>query len=217
MADACRRAGAAQVLAVAADVTRPAALRRAAALAQKKLGGLDVAYVNAGYSLAGPLATMPLASWRRQMQVNVEGALNTIQACLPLLARSRGRLGVVGSVVSYGSLSHSGAYAASKGALRSLAQVLALETAPLGVSVTFIAPGFFASELRLKDAHGRPQARGPRIHAGLAAGRNGRAGPALPAGRGGPPAGNWCGRCTPSWRSFFCATPRAWPSPCSSA
>ena len=157
VAGACLKAGAAQALCVEADVTRPAALRRSAALAGRKLGGLDVAYVNAGYSLAGALATLPLASWRRQMQVNVEGALNTIQACLPLLAASRGRLGIVGSVVSYGSLSHSGAYAASKGALRSLAQVLALECAPDGVSVTFIAPGFFASELRLKDAHGDPK------------------------------------------------------------
>lgn len=159
VADACRRAGAAQVLAVAADVTRPAALRRAAALAQKKLGGLDAAYANAGYSQAGDLATLPLASWRQQMQVNVEGVLHTVQACLPLLAASRGRLGIVGSVVSYGSLSASGAYAASKGAVRSLAQVLALEAAPLGVSVTFIAPGFFGSEIRLKDADGRPKAQ----------------------------------------------------------
>ncbi|HTB34464.1 MAG TPA: SDR family NAD(P)-dependent oxidoreductase [bacterium] len=157
VAQACLKAGAAQALCVEADVTHPAALRRAAALAERKLGGLDVTYVNAGYSLAGALATLPLASWRRQMQVNVEGALNTIQACLPLLAASRGRLGIVGSVVSYGSLSHSGAYAASKGALRSLSQVLALECAADGVSVTFIAPGFFASELRLKDAHGDPK------------------------------------------------------------
>jgi len=157
VATACRAAGAAQVLCVAADVTRPAGLRRAAALASRKLGGLDVAYANAGYSQAGDLATLPLASWRRQMQVNVEGVLHTVQACLPLLAASRGRFGVVGSVVSYGSLSASGAYAASKGAVRSLAQVLALEAAPLGVSVTFIAPGFFSSEIRLKDADGRPK------------------------------------------------------------
>jgi len=161
VAKACLAAGATQALCVAADVTRPAALRRAAALAQKKLGGLDVAYANAGYSQAGALATMPLASWRRQMQVNVEGVLHTVQACLPLLAQSRGRLGIVGSVVSYGSLSASGAYAASKGAVRSLAQVLALEADPDGVSVTYIAPGFFGSEIRLKDADGnpKPQAR----------------------------------------------------------
>jgi NAD(P)-dependent dehydrogenase (short-subunit alcohol dehydrogenase family) len=157
VAAACRQAGASQVLVLAADVTRSVALRRAAVLAQKKLGGLDVAYANAGYSQAGEIATMPLASWRRQMQVNVEGVLHTVQACLPLLSASRGRFGVIGSVVSYGSLSASGAYAASKGAVRSLCQVLALEAAPLGVSVTFIAPGFFSSEIRLKDSDGRPK------------------------------------------------------------
>jgi NAD(P)-dependent dehydrogenase (short-subunit alcohol dehydrogenase family) len=156
-AEACRKAGAAQVHGVVADVTRAAGLRKAAALAGRSLGGLDVVYANAGYSQAGDLATLPLESWRRQMRVNVEGVLHTVQACLPLIAASRGRFGIVGSVTSYGSLSGSGAYAASKGAVRSLAQVLALEAAPLGVSVTFIAPGFFHSEIRLKDADGRPR------------------------------------------------------------
>jgi len=160
VATRCRALGAV-VHSLPGDVIRPADLRRAAALAQRHFGGLDVAYANAGYSQAGPLATLGAGAWRRQMRVNVDGVLNTLQAVWPLLRASRGRLGVIGSVVAYGSLADSGAYAASKGAARSLAQVADLEARAQGLSVTYVAPGYFASEIRLKDADGKadPQAR----------------------------------------------------------
>lgn len=153
VAQRCRALGA-TVHSLPGDVTRPADLRTAAALAQRHLGGLDVAYANAGYSQSGPLASLGAAAWRRQMDVNLNGVLHTVQACWPLLKTARGRLGIVGSVVSYGGLADTGAYAASKGAVRGLAQVLDLEARAEGISVTFIAPGFFRSEIRLKDAAG---------------------------------------------------------------
>jgi NAD(P)-dependent dehydrogenase (short-subunit alcohol dehydrogenase family) len=133
-------------------------LARACALAQKHLGGLDAAYANAGYSQAGPLATLGFKAWQHQMDVNVSGVLHTLQAVWPLLKASQGRLGIVGSVVSFGSLADTGAYAASKGAVRALAQVADVEARALGFSVTYIAPGFFASEIRLKNANGRADA-----------------------------------------------------------
>jgi NAD(P)-dependent dehydrogenase (short-subunit alcohol dehydrogenase family) len=155
LAEHCRGAGAADIITVRGDVTRRADLDKAAGLAQRHFGGLDVAYANAGYSQAGALASLAAKDWRRQMDVNVGGVLNTLQAVWPLLAASRGRLGVIGSVVSFGSLADSGAYAASKGAVRSLAQVADLEGRPQGLSVTFVAPGFFASEIRLRHAGGK--------------------------------------------------------------
>jgi NAD(P)-dependent dehydrogenase (short-subunit alcohol dehydrogenase family) len=154
VAEACRQAGAADILTVPGDVTRPADLRKAAALADRHLGGLDVAYANAGYSQAGPLAELSIKAWQHQMGVNVSGVLHTLQAAWPLLKASRGRLGIVGSVVSFGSLADTGAYAASKGAVRGLAQVADVEARAQGISVTYIAPGFFASEIRLKDSDG---------------------------------------------------------------
>jgi short-subunit dehydrogenase len=89
------------------------------------------------------------------MEVNVEGVLHTVQTCVPLLKPSRGRIAIIGSVVGFGSLAESGAYAASKAAVRALAQVLDLELSPWGISVTYVAPGFFSSEIRLKDADGK--------------------------------------------------------------
>jgi NAD(P)-dependent dehydrogenase (short-subunit alcohol dehydrogenase family) len=155
----CRALGAPRALPLVVDVTRAAALRKAIAVAIRRLGGLDWVYANAGYSQAGWVHELSLRQWRRQMAVNVEGALLTAQACLPCLRRSKGRLVFTGSVVAYGSLAGSAAYAASKAALRALAQVLDLELASTGVSVTLATLGYFASEIRLKDRHGRPDAR----------------------------------------------------------
>jgi NAD(P)-dependent dehydrogenase (short-subunit alcohol dehydrogenase family) len=150
----CRQAGAAEIVLVRGDVSRradiDAALRKA-----KAWGGLDAAYANAGYSQSGRVESMRLAQWQAQMAVNVEGVLHAVQASLPLLKAAQGRLVLVGSVVSYATMTGSGAYAASKAAVRALAQVLDLELQGTGVSVTYAAPGFFRSEIRLKDANGK--------------------------------------------------------------
>lgn len=151
----CRALGAAEVRVCVGDVRRRQDLVRAVKTARRAFGGLDVVYANAGYSQSGRLESLSLARWRRQMEVNVEGVLHTVQTCVPLLKESRGRLAVIGSVAGFGSLAESGAYAASKAAVRAFAQVLDLELTPEGVSVTYVAPGFFSSEIRLKDANGR--------------------------------------------------------------
>jgi len=156
VAAACRSLGAAKVLICVGDVRNRKDVAKAAKTAEQGLGGLDIAYANAGYSQTGRLESLSLAQWRRQMEVNVEGVLHTVQTCVPLLKASRGRLAVIGSVAGFGAAAESGAYSASKAAVRALAQVLDLELSSEGVSVTYVAPGFFASEIRLKDADGRP-------------------------------------------------------------
>lgn len=161
VAAACRAAGAADVRVLKADVTRRRDLDAAARLAKKSWDGLDVLYANAGYGQSGRLEDLSLAQWRAQMAVNVEGAWQSVQACLPLLKASRGHIGLVASVAGYGGTSQTGAYAASKAALRVLGQVLDVELSAHGVSVSVINPGFFASEIRLKDKDGRHDPKAP--------------------------------------------------------
>jgi short-subunit dehydrogenase len=173
VADVCRSLGAAKVVVCVGDVRRHADVAKAARAA-RELGGLDIAYANAGYSQSGRLESLTLAQWRRQMEVNVEGVLHTVQTCVPLLRASRGRLAIIGSVVGFGSLTESGAYAASKAAVRALAQVLDLELAPAGVSVTYVAPGFFSSEIRLKDADGKPKPDAPEYIPSFILGNTGK-------------------------------------------
>jgi NAD(P)-dependent dehydrogenase (short-subunit alcohol dehydrogenase family) len=148
-------------LAVTGDVTRRGDLDRAVRQALKRFGSLDIVYANAGFGVRGLIAGLDLERWRRQQAVNVEGLLNTVWACLPALKASKGRLGLVGSVLGFGTVPGFGAYAASKFAVNALALTLRTELKANGISVTHIAPGFFTSEFRQRDAKGRHDPRLP--------------------------------------------------------
>ncbi len=140
---------------VECDVDRDGDPERAVAVAVERWGRLDVVVANAGFSVSGMFADLTLADYRRQLETNVFGLMRTAKAGLDELRRSRGRLALVGSVAGYVSTPGSSAYGMSKFAVRGLAQALRHELRAEGVSVTHVAPGFVASEFRLKDSHGR--------------------------------------------------------------
>ena len=96
---------------------------------------------NAGVAIGGPLEHLPLQLLRRQFEVNVFGSLALVQALLPLLAEGSGRIVLVGSISGRLATPYIGAYSASKFALRAMADVLRVELAPGGVSVSLIEPG----------------------------------------------------------------------------
>jgi NAD(P)-dependent dehydrogenase (short-subunit alcohol dehydrogenase family) len=90
------------------DVTDEAAVPAVAAEAETRTGGIDVLVINAGYGLVGGVEAASLAEIRAQFEVNVYGAVATLQAVLPFMrARHAGRILVVTSVsglVGYPSL-----------------------------------------------------------------------------------------------------------------
>ena len=96
---------------------------------------------NAGIAVGGPLEFLPLDQLRRQFEVNVFGAVAVSQAFLPHLREQRGRLVFVGSVSGRIAVPTIGPYGASKFALRAIADVLRIELAPAGISVSLVEPG----------------------------------------------------------------------------
>lgn len=147
-----------RALAVAGDVTREGDMEAAVAKALERFGRLDVAIANAGFSCNGPLTALGVEDFRRQFDTNVLGVIRTVKAALPALAAGRGSIGLSGSTNGYLSLPGYSAYCASKHALRSLGDCLRHELAGQGLSVTHLAPGFVASDIRLLDRQGRRRA-----------------------------------------------------------
>jgi NAD(P)-dependent dehydrogenase (short-subunit alcohol dehydrogenase family) len=96
---------------------------------------------NAGIAVGGPLEYLPLDQLRRQFEVNVFGAVAVTQAFLPQLREQRGRIVFVGSVSGRIAVPYIGPYAASKFALRAIADALRVELAPAGIFVSLIEPG----------------------------------------------------------------------------
>jgi short-subunit dehydrogenase len=152
-----------QVLVHVGDVTQRAELDAAVALAVAHYWRLDMAVANAGFGVVGPVEKLGVGDYRRQFDTNVFGVIETVQAALPELRKSRGRLVLIGSVAGYISMPSSSPYSMSKFAVRALAQSLGPELRPHGVAVTLISPGFITSEIRQVDNRGvyHPVAKNP--------------------------------------------------------
>ncbi|HTW85049.1 MAG TPA: SDR family NAD(P)-dependent oxidoreductase [Candidatus Sulfotelmatobacter sp.] len=123
------------------DVTDRAAI--AAAADQVRTAALPLYGVvnNAGVALGGPLEYLPLDTLRRQLEINVIGAMAVTQAFLPFLRETHGRLVFVGSISGRLAVPFVGPYSASKFALRALSDALRLELRAAGVQVSLIEPG----------------------------------------------------------------------------
>ncbi|MCB9508376.1 MAG: SDR family oxidoreductase [Myxococcales bacterium] len=150
---ACEAEGV-RAIAVPCDVTQEDSVQAAVASVVAQLGRLDVAVANAGFGVSGAVVDVSADEWRRQLDTNVVGVAMTARHAVPELEKTRGRLVVVGSVSGTISVPGSGAYSASKYAVRSLAQTLSIELAPRGVSCTLIQPGFVESEIAKVDNRG---------------------------------------------------------------
>jgi NADP-dependent 3-hydroxy acid dehydrogenase YdfG len=55
--------------------------------------GLDIVYANAGFGVAGPMQSLMVAGYQRQLDTNVVGLLRTVYETLSTLRAARGRLG----------------------------------------------------------------------------------------------------------------------------
>lgn len=146
-------------LAVPCDVTVEAEVEAAVATIVETLWQLDVAVANAGFAVAGNVAKLTAEDWRRQMDVNVVGAAMTAKYATPELEKTGGRLALIGSVAGTISIAGTGAYSASKYAVRSLAETLGQELHARGVSVTLVQPGFVKSEIAQVDNKGQHNPR----------------------------------------------------------
>jgi NAD(P)-dependent dehydrogenase (short-subunit alcohol dehydrogenase family) len=122
----------------------------AVAAAASALPDLDALVANAGIAIAAPLEFLPPAELQRQLDVNVVGQLRVLQAFLPALRRSRGRLVLMGSIGGKSALPFLGAYAMSKFALEAMADSLRLELEPWSISVSLVEPGSIATPMWTK-------------------------------------------------------------------
>jgi NAD(P)-dependent dehydrogenase (short-subunit alcohol dehydrogenase family) len=110
-------------------------------------GGVDVWICNAGISpiVAGPLETSPDA-WREIIDVNLTGAFLGARAAARVMGQG-GRIIFTGSVLGERPARGLAAYSASKAGLVGMAKALALDLAPLKITVNVVAPGWFESPL----------------------------------------------------------------------
>ncbi|KAJ6599782.1 hypothetical protein DFH09DRAFT_1503949 [Mycena vulgaris] len=123
--------------------------------------GLDVLVNNAGAGLTMPLLDTDVDEAARLHDVNLWGALRTVQAFADLIIAARGKVVNVSSVGSVVNMAWNGAYSASKAGLNRISETLRLELAPFGVSVLTVMLGGVATVFIANEAP-RPLPSGSR-------------------------------------------------------
>ena len=102
-----------------------------------------MALANAGFAMNTPSIDLPVADWRRIVDVNLTGAFLTAQAAGRRMLRDGSGLILFTSSL-YGTIGGAdrAGYCATKAAVANLARVLACEWGPQGVRVNALAPGY---------------------------------------------------------------------------
>ncbi|WP_433361617.1 SDR family oxidoreductase [Streptosporangium sp. CA-115845] len=125
---------------VRTDVADPESARAMASVARERFGRLDHLVNNAAIYGGMRLDFLIIVDWdyyRRFMAVNLDGALNCVRACYPLMGEGA-------SIVNQSSTAawvYSGFYGLAKVGINGLTQQLAHELGGMGIRVNAIAPG----------------------------------------------------------------------------
>jgi len=147
IAEEAESAGA-EVLAVAADVSKDSDAKRLIGETVQRFGKIDVLVNNAG--LLGPrvaIGDYPEDEWRRVIDANLTGPFLVSKAAIPHLSEGASIINVV-SGVSIEGRAEWGAYSVSKFGLEGLNQILAAELAGSGVRVNAVDPGGMRTDMR---------------------------------------------------------------------
>jgi NAD(P)-dependent dehydrogenase (short-subunit alcohol dehydrogenase family) len=133
-------------LGITADVSSVADIDRAFQMISKKVGRIDVLFVNAGIAKFAPVAESDEAMFDEINDANVKGAYFTVRSALPLLNEGASVIFTSSSVVHFG-MPGASIYAAGKAALNSLAKTLAIELADKKIRVNVVSPGPIATPM----------------------------------------------------------------------
>ena len=137
---------------LAIDVAEPAAVEAGVEEVAARLGGIDILVNNAGIGIYHRIAEDAYAdwqqAWRDTLATNLLGPANLcFCAARAMIARGGGRIVNITSRGAFRGEPIKPAYGASKAALNSLSQSLAVALAPHNIFVGAVAPGFVNTEL----------------------------------------------------------------------
>ena len=144
-----REAGSERLQPLMLDVTDASRISAAAELIDREVGesGLDGLVNNAGIAVPGPLETLPIDDFKRQIEVNLTAQVAVTQAMLPAVRRARGRIVFITSIGGLMAFPMFGAYHAAKFGLEAVGDVFRQELRPWGIKVAIVEPGSIATPI----------------------------------------------------------------------
>lgn len=134
------------------DVTDERSVQRVMDEVAAERGRLDVLVNNAGWSKIEPVAQMSGETWRRCLDVDLNGTFYAMRYALPHMIESGAGVVVnISSIAAWeASTEHGAAYSAAKAGVLALTRVAAAENGRHGVRVNAIAPGLIYNDFLRK-------------------------------------------------------------------
>jgi len=130
------------------DVTDPEAVERAIAQIEADAGPIDILVNNAGIQHRAPLEDFPVDAWREMMATNLDAVFFMGQAVAKrMIARRRGKIVNICSLMSEVGRPTIAPYTAAKGAVRQLTKGMCADWARHGLQINGIGPGYFKTPL----------------------------------------------------------------------
>lgn len=152
-ADACRRAGAAEVRVAPADVADARAWDAAFDGSVRELGRVDVVVHAAAVAAYGRFTEVPREVFDRVQEINLAGTANVARTALRHFeSRNRGHLVLFGSLVGKIGTPYLSPYVVSKWAVHGLARTLQAELVGTPVDVSLVEPGGVSTTIYDKAA-----------------------------------------------------------------
>lgn len=144
-----RAAGSERLVPLMLDLTDAAQIAAAAERIGSEVGesGLHGLVNNAGVAVPGPLETLPIEDFKRQIEVNLNAQVAVTQAMLQAIRRAPGRIVFITSIGGLMAFPMFGAYHAAKFGLEAVGDVFRQELRPWGISVSVVEPGSIATPI----------------------------------------------------------------------
>ncbi|HEY0299613.1 MAG TPA: glucose 1-dehydrogenase [Arachidicoccus sp.] len=130
-----------KAIAVQASVVSKEEVQKLFEETKKAFGHIDVLVNNAGMYAFEALGNITQQSFEQQFNLNVFGIILTCQEAVKQFPESGGTIINISALSGTKPVEHMSVYAATKGAVNTLSQVLAVELAPQGIRVNVVAPG----------------------------------------------------------------------------
>lgn len=135
-------------IALCADLSDAEAAKRAAAEADRLLGGADVLVNNAGIAQIKLFTDLCDEDWRRMMATDLDAVFYVTRTIAKgMIARHSGAIVNIGSMWGKTGASCEVHYSAAKAGIRGLTMALAKELGPSGVTVNCVEPGVIETEM----------------------------------------------------------------------
>lgn len=139
------------------DVSDEQSARAAVQTVLDREGRIDILVNCAGFGISGAAEQTPLDMAKKQLDVNLFGTANMVNAVIPAMRKQGGgRIVNTGSVAGFVPIPFQTWYSASKAAVQSYTMAMANELRPFGITLTAVLPGdtktgFTAARSKIDD------------------------------------------------------------------